>query len=676
VNFARSQRQAALLSCVLGLVPLLQPTALGAAEPTLNTAAAAPSAERASRTPAGTTFTLPAGWTETRRGDALVLSPPEPDFTLTLLDLAAPDAGAAVAAAWKAQRPDFARKLRLTTPSAPRNGWTERVNFEYETSPNERLVLGAAAWKANDRWLVVLIDGAEGTVEKRGGPMNLVLGSLRPAGYERETFAGRTAHPLDAQRLQVLKDFVAAGMERLRVPGVGLAFIDRGKVVWSGGLGVRELGKPEPIDGDSLFIAASNTKAMTTLLLAQLVDEGKLRWDEPVIEAYPGFKLGSDATTKSVQVKHLICACTGMPRQDMEWLFTAKEQTPASTIAELGTMQPTSGFGEVFQYSNLLAAAAGFVGGALAHPGMELGAAYDAAMRERVFEPLGMTRTTFDFARAMHDDYARPHGIDVDGKAALGTMALNYTVVPARPAGGVWTSANDFIRFVEMELALGKSASGARIVSEKNLLARRAAQVLVGEDVDYGMGLTVDRRWGIPIVRHGGDLAGYHSDMMWLPEHGVGAVILTNGDWGWGLRGPLLRRLVEVLFDGRPEAQGMIDATVAQNEAAVAKFRGEIELPPNAKIASGLAARYVNDALGDIRVTRNGADLVLDVGEWSSHAVTRKNEDGTTSLVTIDPTLADFVWVVGTQNGRRTLVLRDAQHEYVFTEAPDKQPGS
>jgi hypothetical protein len=131
-----------------------------------------------------------------------------------------------------------------------------------------------------------------------------------------------------------------------------------------------------------------------------------------------------------------------------------------------------------------------------------------------------------------------------------------------------------------------------------------------------------------------------------------------------------------VLFDGRLEAQGMIDASVAQNEAAVAKLRAEIELPPNPTIASGLAARYVNDALGEMRVKRQGADVVVDVGEWTSRTATRKNEDGTTTLITIDPTLADFAWVVGSQADRRTLTLRDAQREYVFVEAPEVKPAS
>ena len=81
----------------------------------------------------------------------------------------------------------------------------------------------------------------------------------------------------------------------------------------------------------------------------------------------------------------------------------------------------------------------------------------------------------------------------------------------------------------------------------------------IGQDTTYGMGLIVDKTYGIPVVQHGGDLIGYHSDMMWLPDHKVGAVILTNGDPGWVVRSAFDRKLLEVLFDGRPQA----DADVA-----------------------------------------------------------------------------------------------------------------
>lgn len=620
-------------------------------------------------TAAGATFTAPAGWTVTTRGAVVVLDPPEGDSHLALVDVEAKDADAAVAAAWAAYRPDAKRPLRLATPGTARNGWEERKTFEYETSPNERAVVEAGAWRAGKSWVVFILDATEPTTEKRGAPIGLVLQSLRPKGYARETFAGRKAHPLDASRIATLKAFVEDGMKQYAVPGVGLSFLDGGKVVWEGGLGVKELGRSDKVDADTLFIAASNTKALTTLLLAELVDDKKLRWDEPVTEAYPAFRLGDAATTKQVLVKHLICACTGLPRQDMEWLFEYRNATPASALGLLGTMQPTSKFGEVFQYSNLMAAAAGFIGGSLSYPGRELGAAYDEAMRARVFEPLGMKSTTFDFATALKGNVAQPHGDDADGKTVRARMDLNESIVPARPAGGVWTSARDLSKYVAMELAKGVLPDGKRLVSEANLLARRSPHVPVGEDVTYGMGLFVDRRWGIPVVHHGGDLAGYHSDMIWLPDHGVGAVILTNSDAGAALRGPLLRRLVEVLFDGKPEAEEQIRVGVKARAAAIAKARERLVIPADPAAAARLAPRYASKALGGVAV-RKGADgaVVFDVGEWHSAVASRKNDDGTISFITIDPTIAGFEFVVADKDAKRALVLRDAQHEYVFDE--------
>lgn len=621
-----------------------------------------------SATPAGATFVVPAGWAMTTKGQMVVLDPPEPDTHVAIVDVKAKDADAAVAAGWATYQPAFKRPLKLATPQPARNGWEERKGYQYETSPNERAVVQALAWRAGDAWTVVLLDGSEPTFEKRGGPIGLALQSLRPKGYERESFAGRKAHPLDEKRLATLKQFVADGMKMFDVPGVGLAFIEGGKTIWAGGLGVKELGKPEPVGADTLFIAASNTKALTTLLLAELVDEGKMRWDQPVTELYPGFRLGDDATTRQVLVKNLICACTGMPRQDLEWLLEYRNETPLTALKLLGTMQPTSRFGEVFQYSNLMAAAAGFIGGSKAVPGKELGAAYDEAMRTRVFGPLGMTTTTFDFAQALKGDVAQPHGEDVDGVERRARMDLNYSVVPVRPAGGVWTSARELAKYVEMELARGLLPGGKRLVSTENLLARYQPNVIVGEDVTYGMALMVDTRYGIPVVRHGGDLAGYHSDMMWLPEHGVGAVILTNGDSGAALRGPLLRRLLELLFDGKPEAEETLKVGAAQRKAAIAKERERLVVPADPALAAGLAPRYRSTALGEVKVLKEGGATLFDVGEWRSAMASRRNDDGTVSFISIDPTLAGFEFVVADKDGQRRLITRDAQHEYVFVE--------
>ena len=344
-------------------------------------------------------------------------------------------------------------------PQSPYNGWEERRVFSYETSPNEKAVVYALAWRAGQAWTVVIVEATDATFEKRNAGFSLTIGSLRPKGYQREMFAGKQARPLDAERIALLKDFVQNVMQQLDIPGVGLSLIDGGQVVFQGGFGVKTLGKPDPVDADTLFLAASNTKAMTTLLLAELVDEKKLRWDQPVTEVYPSFRLGDAETTRQVLVKHLVCCLhraspAGLRMAVQFW----KGHSRVIARVVLGTMQPTSRFGEVFQYSNLMAAAAGFIGASVVNPGQELGAAYDEAMRAKVLEPLGMTHTTFDFAKALAGNVASPHGDNPDGKTVLARMDNNYSAVPLRPAAGMWTSARDLSHYVQMELALGELA--------------------------------------------------------------------------------------------------------------------------------------------------------------------------------------------------------------------------
>ena len=627
-------------------------------------------ADTALATTSGATFTAPSGWRVSSAANKTDLEPPEADSHLVMVDVQAADAAAAVAAAWAAYRADAKRPLRLATPqAAPYNGWEERRIFSYETSPNEKAVVYALAWRAGQDWTVVIVDASRATFEKRNAGFSLTVASLRPKGYQREMFTGRKAHPLDAERIAVLKDFVRGAMEKLDIPGVGLSLIDDGKVVFEGGLGVKTVGKPDPVDADTLFLAASNTKAMTTLLLAELVDERRMRWDQPVTELYPPFRLGDADTTKQVLVKHLVCACTGVPRQDFEWLFNFGGATPLSSLDSLATMQPTSRFGEAYQYSNPMAAAAGYVGAHVVDPRQELGAAYDQAMRTKVFGPLGMTTTTFDFAKALAGNAASPHDLDIDDKTVPARLDINYSIVPVRPAGGMWTSARELAKYLQMELALGKLPDGTRLVSEESLLERRKPQIRTGEDSTYGMGLMVNTLYGIPVVSHGGSMFGYKSDMIFLPDHGVGAVILTNADSGWNLTGLFRRRLLEVLFDGKPEAVEQAKVAAEQRHANRAKWRERLVVPPVPAEAEKLAARYASPALGTLNVRRLDGATIFDFGTWRSAVASRKNDDGTTSFITIDPTVDGFTFVVGERDGKKALIIRDNQHEYPLIES-------
>jgi CubicO group peptidase (beta-lactamase class C family) len=616
----------------------------------------------------GNTFIAPAGWSVTVRGPATILEPPEGDSAIALVDVHAPDADAAVAAAWQAYKPDAGWPLKVVNQKPDKDGWTDQCVYSYQTSPNEKRDVAANVQRAGDVWTVAIYDMAQAVGEKRLAQVALIFGQLLPKGYSRESFAGKKANPLDGERIAELGRFIETAMKSTGVPGVALGLVQDGKVVFAGGFGERKLGVKKKVDADTLFIIASNTKALTTLMLAKLVDEKKLTWDTPVTSLLPSFKLGDADTTSQVKVKHLICACTGLPRQDLEWLFQFKGITPKDALATLATMQPTSKFGEMFQYSNPLAGAGGFVGGHVAYPKLELGAAYDKTMNKLVFGPLKMKATTFDFAAAMKGNHAMPHAPDIEGKPAPAVMEVNYAVIPVRPAGGAWSNVHDVLAYVAMELAEGLLPGGKRYISRDVLTARRVQQVPIGKDVSYGMGLMVDMKYGVSVVHHGGDIVGFHSDMMWLPEHGVGAVVLTNGDPGWILRDLFRRKLLEVLFDGKAEADDQVAAQANTYFEKLAAERKLLTVPADPAEVGVLAKRYVNDALGDITVIQESGATLFDFGEWRSEVASRKNPDGTVSFLTIAPGVQGLEFVVGSGD-KRTLIVRDAQHEYVFTES-------
>lgn len=622
-------------------------------------------ADTAMTTVAGNPFTAATGWSVSVKGPATFITPPEGGSHLVIVDVEADDAESAVAAAWAAYK-DHDWPLKVVNEQADQDGWSQRKRFEYQTSPNEKRFVVAGAMFANDMWTVWIYDMANDVGGKRGAAINLMLSSLLPKGYERESFAGKKAHKLDKVRVAELKRFIERGLEVSGVPGTSMGIIQDGEVVFSGGFGVRKLGSPESVDGDTMYMIASNSKGLTTLLLAKLVDEGKIDWKDPVTKILPGFKLGDAKTTEQVLVEHLVCACTGLPRQDMEWLLEFGRYTPESSMELLGNMQPTSGFGEMFQYSNVMASAGGYVAGHIVHPEHELGAAYDKAMQALVFDPLRMEATTFDYDVALgNPNHASPHSIDINGKTAIALMDVNFAVIPVRPAGAGWSSVNDLLKYVAMELAVGQLPNGERYIGKKALLERREPKVPVSEDHYYGMGLMVDEYYGTPVVHHGGDMIGYHSDMMWLPEHNVGAVILTNGDPGWLIRSGFRRKLLEVLFDAKPEADASLDSRSKQFRANIAVEYELLAVPADVDRSTELADHYRNHALGDIKVSRIDGATIFDFDEWQSEVGTRENPDGTISFVTIVPGFAGLEFVVGSGK-EKTLIMRDAQHEYVF----------
>ncbi|HEY0660026.1 MAG TPA: serine hydrolase domain-containing protein [Lysobacter sp.] len=668
-------RRLLVLPLVCSLSVVSAPVLSAAADkPSVEAIAAADGDTLAADTPRttidGNHFVAPAGWSIRTTGPAVILAAPEGGSQIALVDVAAKDADAAVAAAWAAYDAKAQWPLELAGDRPVRNGWEQDRGYRYRTATNDQRLVFARAMRRGERWTVAINDLASDVAEKRGAQIDLIYGRLLPKGVSPETFAGKTAHKLDATRMAALTQFVEHARKQLDVPGVAVGIVQDGKVVLAEGFGVRALGQPDRVDADTLFFSASNTKALTTLMLAKLVEAGTFGWDTPVTRVMPTFQLGDADTTRQVLIKHLVCACTGLPRQDLEWIFEGERLTPAAVMATLATMQPTSAFGELYQYSNPMAAAAGFVGGHALHPRLELGAAYDAAMQALVFDPLGMKATTFDFARAQRGNYAAPHGQDVDGRIVSASMDSNYAGIPVRPEGGAWSNVHDLLRYVQMELDNGLLPDGERYIAKAPLLARREQQVARGADQGYGMGLKLDRTSGTLMVHVGGIMAGYVSDMLWFPEHDTGAVILTNADnGGIHLRSLFRRRLQEVLFDGNPEAVVNLGVQARRMQQNLAAERQSLTVPAAPASIARLAARYRSAELGDIDVSRKGDATWFDFGGWDSEVASRDNDDGSISFVTVSPGVGGYEFLVADKEGRRSLVLRDAQHEYVFAEA-------
>ena len=326
---------------------LAAPHAIAADAPAASSAAGTTASDTPSKTPHNATFVLPAGWSQKAEGAAMILTPPEADGSrIAIMDSSAKSADEAVAEGWKLL--GLSPKFLVANDAAPKDGWEQRRFYDYDVPANAKRAVFAGVFRRGTKFTVLVGDIDQALAEKRASQLGKINQRLQPADYKRESFKGRAAHTFDEARLKQVADFVEHMRGEFDVPGVAIGIVQDGKVVMAQGFGVRALGKPEKVDADTRFMIASNTKALTTLMLAKLVDAGKLDWNAHVTDVYPAFKLGSADTTKQVLVKHLICACTGLPRQDYEWLFEGEKQTPESVMSTLATMQPTSGFGELF----------------------------------------------------------------------------------------------------------------------------------------------------------------------------------------------------------------------------------------------------------------------------------------------------------------------------------------
>ncbi|MFN8377976.1 MAG: serine hydrolase domain-containing protein [Anaerolineae bacterium] len=330
-----------------------------------------------------------------------------------------------------------------------------------------------------------------------------------------------------------LETFVRAAMAEYGVTGAAVAVVqDGGTSTYLGTFGTLGENDPQPVNSDTRFMIGSISKSFTTLLMAQLVDDGPVSWNTPVTDVLPEFALSDPDATAQVRVRDLFNMSTGLPRYDIPDLFAS---TPQDTFYWLSRTPLVAAPGEEYHYNNLIVAAGGWLAAVLTGTPFDgdLADAYASLMQSHVFDPIGMERATLDLKAAVADaNHAVGYGYDsLDGAVAITEMppvVLEHDVVSIAPAGAIWASITDMAKYVALQMNGGITASGERIVSEENLGLTHAGETPIDSGVRYGMGWA-HSFWNFQLmISHNGSTVGYSSRISFLPESDLGIVVLNN----------------------------------------------------------------------------------------------------------------------------------------------------
>jgi len=614
---------------------------------------------------------LPDGWTVVSTGDLLTVMGPESDLQLSFLARPAVDDMAGLLdRAWREVKPGFDIPIYAKVEMPAKDGWDGEVDAAYDTPESESRIVFAIARLLGSRTYITLVHGTKAGFSRRIAQFSELHSGWKPAGLKEPSLAGISPKTFGDDERKAMSRFVDWAIQQVGIPGIAIAIVQNGQTVYAEGFGVRRAGGEERVTADTRFMIGSSTKPLTTMMMAKLVDLGYFTWATPVTEVLPSFALMDEDVTRRLEMRHTVSASTGMPRRDLDLIFRFRGVRPEDRIAEMRQMNPTTGFGETFQYSNYLVAAGGYAAAHSYAHSLPLQGAYERAMRELVFEPLEMSHTSVLPTESALD--ATPHGRDLSGLAIPIDPVLETFADAVAPAGSVWSNVVDMAQYLKCEILDGLNDRGERIISEENLLARRLPSIKIDGKSSYGLGWFLKDRQGLAEVGHGGNTRGFTADMFFLPEHRIGMVILTNVRLANQFLASVEQKLLEILFGAESKAEAMIAAEkkALDDVTDVMRQRIKTDVASTAWIRE-YTGHYISKELGTASISQAGEGFQIDFESGSSRLGVEQS--GTArQIVLITPP-----WTTKLQptDDPNTLLVDGGQTKYQFVRVAEERSG-
>jgi len=412
-----------------------------------------------------------------------------------------------------------------------------------------------------------------------------------------------------------LDAYVERAMQLWQIPGVAVGIVKNGQLVMAKGYGVRELGKPEKVDANTLFMIGSNSKAFTGTALAMLENEGKCSLEDPVKKYLPNLDMKDNWVEERINLQDIVSHRTGMETFQGDFMYWTSDLTQQQVLEKFGKLKPIYPFRTKWGYCN-----AGFLTAGMCIEKIS-GQSWADFIRQRIFQPLGMDRTLALSAEIPNaTNAARAHTLD-EG-------VLKWIPYPKidnlAPAGSISSSVEDMSHWVIAQLGNG-NYNGEEVIAPAVIQRTREPLSIIGRQTStntdirrhyalYAMGWELTDYDGREIVSHTGGVNGFVTSVTLMPEENLGVIVLTNTDQNWFF--VALKWEIVDAYLGRPYQN--YSALYLQNfeqnrkeEAAnLRAWRDTIATSPATALSLDMfTGRYDNEAYGWIDIQKEGKNL-------------------------------------------------------------------